>query len=141
MHKKTEMNVKVLFICNRNAARSQMAEGLLRSLYGEYYDVYNAGINPSILSHYAITVLAEAGVGISQQRSKGLTEFEGTEFNYVVTVYGNATEACPYFPGGKNYIHKSFEDPARVKWTEMDKLKVFRRIKDEIKEWVEETFR
>jgi arsenate reductase (thioredoxin) len=130
---------KVLFICNRNAARSQMAEGLLRSLYGEYYDVYSAGNYPSTLSHYAVEVMAEIGVDISKHRSKSLKEFEGTEFDHVVTVCDGDT--CPYLPGGKNYLHKSFKDPAGVKGTKIDKIKVFRGIRDEIKGWIEETFR
>ena len=132
---------KVLFICNRNAARSQIAEGLLRSLYGKYYNVYSAGNDPSTLSHYAVKVMAEIGVDISKHRSKSLKEFEGAEFDYVVTVCSNDGQACPYFPGGKNYLHNSFEDPAGVKGTEIDKLKVFRKIRDEIREWIEETFK
>jgi len=122
---------KVLFICNRNAARSQMAEGLLRSLYGEYYDVYSAGNYPSTLSHYAVEVMAEIGVDISKHRSKSLKEFEGTEFDHVVTVCDG--DACPYLPGGKNYLHKSFEDPAGVKGAKIDKIKVFRGIRMKLK--------
>lgn len=132
---------KVLFICNHNSARSQMAEGLLKSLYGEYYDVYSAGSNPSTVSPYAIKVLGELDIDISKHQSKGLNKFEGHEFDQVITVCGGEGSACPFFPGGKKYIHKSFEDPIEVIGTEKDKLDAFRRIRDEIKEWIMETFR
>ena len=130
----------VLFICNHNSARSQMAEGLLKSLHGEYYEVCSAGSNPTEVNPYAGKVLAELGVDISHQRSKGLQEFEGIEFDYVVTVCGGEGEACPFFPGGNIYIHESFEDPVAVRGTDHQKTRAFRRIRDEIKEWIKETF-
>jgi arsenate reductase (thioredoxin) len=77
---------KVLFICEHNSARSQMAEGLLKSLYGEIYEVYSAGSNPSNISPYAVKVMAEIGIDISDYRSKSLKEFEGVTFDYVATV-------------------------------------------------------
>ncbi len=132
---------KVLFICNHNSARSQMAEGLLKSLYGEYYDVYSAGSNPSTVNPYAVKVLEELNVDISDNRSKSLKEFEGFQFDYVVTVCGGEGEVCPFFPGGKNYLHESFEDPTTVDGSEHEKTDAFRRIRDEIKEWIMETFR
>ncbi len=133
---------KVLIICYHNSSRSQMAEGLLKTLYNEYYEVYSAGSDPSIVNHYAIKVLAELDVDISNNRSKSLKEFEGLEFDYVVTVCGGfEAAACPFFPGGKKYLHQSFEDPAAVKGTDQDKTEAFRRSRDEIKEWIKETFR
>ena len=132
---------KVLFICNHNSARSQMAEGLLKSLYGEYYDVYSAGSNPSILNPYAIKVMAEVGIDISEYRSKILKELQGVEFDYVITLCGGEGETCPFFPGGKTYLHRSFEDPTAVDGTDNDKTDAFRRIKDEIRDWIKETFR
>jgi len=133
---------KVLIICYHNSARSQMAEGLLKTLYDEYYDVYSAGSNLSIVNPYAIKVLAELDVDISNNRSKSLKEFEGLEFDYVVTVCGGVeATACPFFPGGKKYIHESFEDPAAVEGTDQDKTEAFRRSRDEINEWIKETFR
>ena len=131
---------KVLFLCNHNSARSQMAEGLLKSLYGEYYEVYSAGSNPSTLNHYAIKVMAEIGIDISNHRSKSLTEFEGTTFDCVVTVCNGSGDACPFFLGGKNYLHKSFEDPCGFEGTEIDKTKFFRKIRDEMMVWIKSTF-
>ncbi len=142
MVKMTEQTVKeqVLFLCNHNSARSQMAEGLLKSIYDEYYDVYSAGSNPTSVNPYAVKVLAELGVDISENRSKSLKEFEGLEFDYVVTVCGGEGDVCPFFPRGKKYLHQSFEDPAAVVGTDQDKTDAFRKIRDEIKEWIIETF-
>lgn len=131
----------VLFICNHNSARSQMAEGLLKSLHGEYYEVRSAGSNPTDVNSYAVKVLAEVGVDISHQRSKSLQEFEGMEFDYVVTVCGGEGEVCPFFPGGRNYLHEAFEDPVAVVGTDAEKCEAFRKIRDEIKEWIKESFR
>jgi len=131
---------KVLFICNRNAARSQMAEGLLKSLYGEFYDVYSSGSKPSTINPYAIKVMAEIGIDISDHRSKSLKEFEGVAFDYVVTVCGGEEKTCSFFPGGKTYLHESFEDPTTVNGTDDEKTDAFRRIRNEIKDWIKETF-
>jgi arsenate reductase len=136
-----KLKEKVLIICNHNSARSQIAEGLLKSLYGEYYDVYSAGSDPTTVNPYAIKVLAEIGVDISKNRSKSLKEFDGLEFDYVVTVCGGSGEACPVFLGGKIYLHEPFEDPASVKGNEEDIIIIFRRIRDEIKVWIEKNFK
>lgn len=135
-----EKKKRVLFLCNHNAARSQIAEGLLKSLYGEYYDVESAGNDPSHLSMYATRVMADIGVDISHQRSKSMEEFEGVEFEYIVTLCGGSGEVCPVFLGGKNHIYKSFKDPKSLKGSEEDKLLVFREVRDELKVWIEETF-
>ena len=132
---------KVLIICNHNSSRSQIAEGLLKSLYNEYYDVYSAGSNPTTVNPYAIKVLVEIGIDISKNRSKSLKEFEGFEFDYVVTVCGGDSRTCPFFYGGKNYLHESFEDPAEVYGTDHEKTEAFRRTRDEIKEWIEKSFK
>ena len=132
---------KVLIICNHNSARSQIAEGLLKSLYGEYYQVYSAGSNPTTLNPYAIKVMAEIGVDISKNRSKSLKEFDGLEFDYVVTVCGGDSQACPFFTGGKTYLHEPFEDPTKVNGTDHEKIDAFRRTRDEIKGWIEKTFK
>lgn len=131
---------KVIFLCNRNAARSQMAEGLLRSAYGEFYDVNSAGNRPSTLSPYAVAVMMEIGVDISNHRSKSLKEFEGSKFHHVVTVCGGEGESCPVFLGGKNYIHRAFEDPGAFEGTEEKKMECFRKVRDEMKVWIKATF-
>ncbi len=93
------------------------------------------------MNPYAINVLLEIGIYISKNRSKSLNEFEGLEFDYVVTVCGRDSKACPFFSGGKNYLHESFEDPAKVRGTDQYKTDVFRRTRDEIKIWIEKTFK
>ncbi len=134
------MKKRVLFICTHNSARSQMAEGFLRALYGDRYEAYSGGTEPSGINPYAIKVMAEAGVDISGQRSKGLEEFKGMRFDYVVTVCDRAREACPFFPGGGKLLHRGFEDPSKFEGTEEEILSGFRRVRDEIRKWIEETF-
>ncbi|MFQ5820616.1 MAG: arsenate reductase ArsC [Candidatus Heimdallarchaeota archaeon] len=131
---------KVLFICTHNSARSQIAEGLLRTLFGKYYDVYSAGIEPSSVHPLAIKVMAELGIDISMHRSKIIENFRGMEFDYVVTVCDQAKETCPFFPGGKNFLHQGFKDPSTCTGTEEEKLTCFRRTREEIRNWVEKTF-
>jgi len=130
----------VLFICTHNAARSQMAEGLLRALYGDLYEVYSAGTEPGRVNPHAIKAMAEIGIDISDQVSKNLTKFLYQKFDYVVTVCDHAKEACPYFAGGKNILHQSFEDPSALTGTEDEIMAGFRRIRDEIKGWIEDEF-
>ena len=134
------MKKKVLFICTHNSARSQMAEGILRTLYGDRYEAYSAGTQPTKVNPYAIKVMSEIGIDISNHRSKSAEEFRGKEFDYVVTVCDNAKEACPFFPGGKTYLHKGFKDPSEFKGNENEIVAEFRRVGDEIKRWIEETF-
>ena len=130
---------RVLFICTHNSARSQMAEGLLKALYGDKYEVFSAGTHPTRVNPYAIEVMKEIGIDISNHYSKSVNEFLGMKIDYVVTVCDSAKEECPYFPGGKAYIHKSFEDPSSVVGTHEEKLEVFRKVRDEIKKWIEKT--
>jgi arsenate reductase len=133
------MKQKVLFLCTHNSARSQIAEGLLRTLYGNNYDAYSAGLEPTTLNPYAIKVMKEIRIDLSKQHSKSINEFKEMKFDFVVTVCDNAREACPFFPG-KKVIHKSFEDPAEFKGNTKETLEVFRRVRDEIKSWVLENF-
>ncbi|MGZ7068309.1 MAG: arsenate reductase ArsC, partial [Methanobacterium sp.] len=88
---------RILFICTNNSARSQMAEGYLKRKYGEYYDVYSAGTEPTTVNPYAIKVMKEIDIDISNNRSKSLEEFEGVEFYHVITVCGGVSQACPFF--------------------------------------------
>lgn len=134
------MKKRVLFICTHNSARSQMAEGLLRALYGDRYEVYSAGTQPTEVNPYVIRVMAEIGIDISDHRSKSVEEFLDQEFDYVITVCDHAKETCPFFPGGKEYIHKGFDDPSSFSGSEDERLDFLRRVRDEIKEWIEETF-
>jgi arsenate reductase (thioredoxin) len=117
-----------------------MAEGLLNSLHREHYEAYSAGSNPSSVSPFAVKVMGEVGVDISRNRSKSIKEFEGIKFDYVVTVCGGEGEACPFFHGGETYLHKSFEDPVAVDGNLDEKINAFLKIRDEIKDWIKETF-
>ncbi len=133
------MKQKVLFLCTHNSARSQIAEGLLRTLYGNNYDAYSAGLEPTTLNPYAMEVMKEIGIDLSKQYSKSINDFKEIKFDFVVTVCDNAREACPFFPG-KKVIHKSFDDPVKFKGDIEEILEVFRSIRDEIKSWIIQTF-
>ncbi|MCX7795356.1 MAG: arsenate reductase ArsC [bacterium] len=133
------MKERVLFICTHNSCRSQMAEGLLRYLYGDIYEAYSAGLEVTEVNPYAIKVMKELDIDISNHRSKSIEEFRGIMFDYVVTVCDSAREKCPFFPG-KKVIHKSFEDPAEFVGREDEKLEIFRKVRDEIKDWIIKTF-
>jgi len=131
---------KVLFLCTHNSARSQMAEGLLKNLYGDKFDVYSAGTEPSRVNPFAIEAMKEMGIDISQNKSKNMECFVGTEFDYAVTVCDNARESCPAFPGAKNNIHKAFRDPSQFRGKDKEILSGFREVRDEIKSWLEAEF-
>lgn len=135
-----ETRKKVLFVCTHNSARSQMAEGLLNSLYGDRYHACSAGTEPSVVNPYAIQVMAEIGIDILKNRSKSINEFMKEKFDYVITVCDHANETCPFFPGGMKRLHQGFEDPASFKGIEADTLSVFRRIRNGIKEWIKKQF-
>ena len=125
---------RVLFLCTGNSARSQMAEGLLREMAGEIFDVASAGVSPSKVRPEAIAAMREIGIDISRHRSKSVDEFINQEFDYVITVCDNAREQCPVFPGHARQIHWSFDDPAAAQGDEVARLAVFRRVRDEINE-------
>jgi arsenate reductase len=117
-----------------------MAEGIMNALYGDKFQAFSAGTNPSKVNPLAIEVLKEIGIDISHHRSKSIDEFKGETFDYVVTVCDNAKENCPYFPGGKKYVHRGFMDPASVEGTYEEKLSAFRKVRDEILNWIKEFF-
>ena len=125
--------VRVLFLCTGNSARSQMAEGFLRSMGGDDFDCLSAGTHPSQVQSLATKVMGEAGIDISAQRSKDLQEFIGREFDYIITVCDKARDNCPTFPGDNERIHWSFEDPVHAEGDEEARLAVFRRIRNEIR--------
>ncbi len=131
--------LKILFLCTGNSCRSQMAEGWSRHLKGREIEAYSAGIEAHGLNPLAVQVMAEAGVDISGQRSKRVEELAGIEFDYVVTVCGHAHEMCPVFPGKAKIVHVGFDDPPRLAeraFTEAEKLDPYRRVRDEIREFV-----
>ena len=131
--------LKVLFLCTGNSCRSQMAEGWARHLKGDQIEPYSAGIEAHGLNPDAVRVMAEAGVDISGQRSKLVGELRGVAFDYVVTVCDNAHDSCPLFPGKAKVIHVGFDDPPRLAAdakTEAERLAPYRRVRDEIREFV-----
>jgi len=116
-----------------------MAEGLLNYHYGDQYKGYSAGIEATKVNPYVVKVMAEIGIDISHQRSKSIEEFQGEAFDYVVTVCDHAKETCPFFPG-KTILHKGFDNPSSFTGTEEEILKKVRRVRDEIKNWIADTF-
>ncbi len=128
---------RILFICTHNSARSQMAEGLVNALWGETHEAFSAGTLPSLINPLAIEVMRGIGIDISTHRSKGLDEFMDKEFDLVITVCDRANETCPIFHGGKKRIHKGFEDPAAVMGSPQKQKEAFRKIRDQIKDWLE----
>lgn len=147
---------KVLFLCYHNSARSQMAEGFLKAMYGNRYEAYSAGVEATVVDPRAVQVMKEIGIDISGQRSKVTQEYQGTVFDITVTVCDQARQNCPICstplelpdeqpeaidkPRAKEVIHKSFKDPTEVLGSEEEQLEVFRNVRDEIKEWVSLTF-
>ena len=132
--------LKVLFLCTGNSCRSQMAEGWARSLKGDVIEPYSAGVEIHGMNARAVQVMAEAGVDISGQHSKHVDELAGIEFDYVVTVCDRANESCPLFPGKTKIVHVGFDDPPKLAasaGTEEDALNHYRRVRDEIRAFVE----
>jgi arsenate reductase len=127
---------RVLILCTGNSARSQMAEGLLRHDAGDRFEVFSAGTKPGQVRPEAIAVMRELGIDISGHCSKHVDEFAGQPFDYVLTVCDNAKESCPIYPGHTNRLHRSFDDPAAAQGSEPERLAVFRRIRDEIRDYL-----
>ncbi len=122
----------VIFVCTHNSARSQMAEGLLRHLAGDRFEVFSAGTQSTRVHPLAIKAMAEKGIDISQHTSDHIDKYMGMEFDYVITVCDNANETCPYFPTNKVQWHWSFEDPSSSVGSEAKRLAKFREICDQI---------
>ncbi len=130
---------KILFLCTGNSCRSQMAEGWARALKGDSIEPCSAGIETHGLNPDAVRVMAEAGVDIAGQRSTNVSEIRDVAFDYVVTVCGHAHEHCPLFPGKAKVVHVGFDDPPRLAAgavTEEERLAPYRRVRDEIREFV-----
>ncbi len=129
-----ETMLKVLFLCTENACRSQMAEGLVNHYLAGKAKAFSAGVEPGQVNPNAIRVMAELGIDISQHRSKLVSEFEGQEFDLVITVCDKARETCPFFAGAARMLHVSFTDPGQATGTEAEILAVFRQVRDEMQE-------
>lgn len=129
---------RVLFLCTHNSARSQMAEGLLRHLAGDRFEVYSAGTEATQVRPLAIRAMAELGIDIAGQESKTLDRYLGQPFDAVITVCDQANEACPVFPRARQRLHWSFPDPSKVTGTQEEQLAVYRTVRDAIRARIEQ---
>jgi arsenate reductase len=149
--------ITVLFLCTHNSARSQMAEGLLKDLYDEQYEVFSAGATPTQVNPFAIQAMAEIGIDISSQYSKSIEEFRNREINVVISVCrSSATVICPFcampnlgqrppiitetLPNAKHYVDHGFPDPSAVDGSDAEKLATFQQTRDNIKTWIQTFF-
>lgn len=128
---------RVLFICTHNSARSQMAEGLLRHLGGDRFEVFSAGTEATHVRPLAIQAMGELGIDISGQSSKTLERHLNQPFDEVITVCDTAAETCPIFPGASHHRHWSFEDPSKAQGSQEEQLAVYRRVRDAIRARIE----
>ncbi len=136
----TEERKSVLILCTGNSARSQMAEGLLKHICGDRFQIYSAGTRPVGVNRAAIAALSEFGIDIRDNRSKSVDEFSNVPIEYVLTVCDNAKGDCPYFPARTRLIHHAFDDPGSVDGDEEMRLNAFRRVRDEIDTYLREDF-
>jgi arsenate reductase (thioredoxin) len=127
-------SLKVLVLCTANSARSQMAEGLLRSLAGDRVVVHSAGTRATAVNPFAVRAMADAGIDISDHFSKNLDRFLDQPFDYVITVCDHAAEQCPLFPGKAERIHWGLKDPAAVEGDDTEKLQAFKQVRDQLRE-------
>jgi arsenate reductase (thioredoxin) len=128
---------RVLFLCTHNSARSQMAEGFLRALGGDRFEVESAGTEATTVNPFAIQAMAEEGIDIATHESKTLDRFVDQPFDLVITVCDDAAEACPVFPNARERRHWSFPDPSKARGTDEERFAVFARIRDAIRERIE----
>ena len=124
---------RVLLLCTHNSCRSQMAEGLVNHDLGDRFLAFSAGTEATRINPLAARVMLELGIDISQHRSKVLDEFAGDNFDYVITLCGDANEKCPLFFGGAQRVHLGFDDPSRLAGIEEEVLPEYRRVRDEIR--------
>jgi arsenate reductase len=133
---------RVLFLCTHNSARSQMAEGLLRAMAGDRFEAASAGTEKTAVNPLAIRAMAEAGIDISRHASKRYEDVDTPPWDYLITVCDDANERCPFVPGSVKRLHWSFPDPSRAAGNDGQRLAVFRRVRDQIRDritaWLEE---
>ncbi|MFC2149188.1 arsenate reductase ArsC [Candidatus Auribacterota bacterium] len=125
---------KILILCTGNSCRSQMAEGILRHLGGDTFEVYSAGVNPTAVNPLSVIAMKEINIDISSHGSKSTNEFLGKKFDHVITVCDNAKQACPSFPGKYKKLHWDLEDPADAQGSIEERMVFFRKIRDQIKD-------
>ena len=135
----TGQKFQILFLCTGNSCRSQMAEGWTRDLHGNLIESHSAGVEAHGLNPFAVRVMREVGIDISKQTSKTVAALTPISFDTVITVCSHADQACPSFPGSPRIVHVSFDDPPRLAAsakTEEEKMLVYRRVRDEIRDFV-----
>jgi arsenate reductase len=129
-------NQMILFVCSHNSARSIMAEAILRTKYGKHYEVDSAGTLPSSINPYTRLVLTELGISTDNLSSKSIEGFINKKIDLIVTVCDSAKENCPFIPGAKRLLHKSFQDPSKISGTDEEIMNGLRRVRDEIFDWI-----
>lgn len=134
------MNKRILFLCTHNSCRSQLAEALANRFLDDRYLAFSAGTESTRVNPLAALVLTELGIDTSSLRSKTMDEFSGQSFEYVITLCGDANEKCPLFFGGVERLHHGFDDPSRLTGSKEEVLPEFRRVRDEIKNWIIDYF-
>ncbi len=127
----------ILFLCTGNSCRSQMAEGFAKKMLSNDLKIFSAGLEPKSIHHIAVKVMQEVGIDISQQRSKNISEIPIDKIDLVVTLCGDAAERCPIFPGKVKKNHWSLDDPAKVQGSQEEIIKIFRKVRDKIKSYIE----
>jgi len=132
--------IKVLFLCTANAARSQMAAGIVKKDFGDRIETYSAGTNPKGVSRLAIMVLDEIGIDISRETSDHLDKYADMNFDYVITLCDDANENCPLFFGGINRLHMGFPDPPHSNDPTPENLHKFREVRDAIRQEMKKFF-
>ena len=125
--------IKVLFLCTANAARSQMAAGVVKNDFGDSIETYSAGTNPKQVSRLAIMVLDEIGIDISSETSDHIDKYKDMQFDYVITLCDDANENCPVFFGGTQRLHMGFNDPPHTNDPSEENLEQFREVRDAIR--------
>jgi len=126
----------ILFVCTHNSARSQMAEGLVNAFHKDGHVAYSAGTKPTAVNPHAVKAMAELDIDISKNKAKNLKQFRGKKFDYVITLCDSAKEECAYFPRAKEYVHAGFDNPSEFQGTENQIMAGFRRVRDELREWL-----
>jgi arsenate reductase len=127
---------RILIICADNSTLSQIAEEFLKRITFNRVEVFSAGIQPKNLSNYAVKTMQELGIDITKSRTKSVNEFYHEKFDYIITLQDSVRDKVPAFQGSHTKIHKSIEDPARAKGSEQEKLEVYRKVRDQIKDWL-----
>ncbi len=131
---------RILYLCTGNSCRSQMAEAWTRAIHGDRYEVFSAGVEPKGMDPRAVRVMEEAGVSLAGQRSKSVEELPQVDFHFVITLCSHARESCPFFPASTRRMHVPFDDPpllAKDAASEEEALDHYRRVRDEIRKFVE----